>query len=77
MRAARPFLRDDRGHDGNAAAYNQLFDGCRSCFHNDSSGTGRSEGSGQGGGGGVWNVVRIIEGERWGRERSHRSEKDL
>lgn len=27
--------REDLEHDENAAEYNRLFDGCRSCFHND------------------------------------------
>lgn len=33
--------REDLEHDENAAEYNRLFDGCRSCFHNDKIPSGR------------------------------------
>lgn len=46
MRAAFRLRRDNQEHDRNAAVYNQLFDGCRSCFHNDRSGDGQIRGKG-------------------------------
>lgn len=65
MRAAFRLRRDNREHDRNAAVYNQLFDGCGSCFHNDRSSSGqiRRRGGVGGGVGGGWDVVRIIKAE--------------
>lgn len=61
----------DMEHDENAAVYNRLFDGCRSCFHNDKSPTGRLKREGwegeahrveQGG----WDEGKKTQGEEWG-----------
>lgn len=60
MLGAFGLRRDDRGDGGNAALYNQLFDGCGSCFHN---GRGRSERWGRGGRTGGRAVAKVIEGE--------------
>lgn len=74
MRAAFRLRRDNREHDGNAAVYNQLFDGCRSCFHNDRRDSGQIRRRG-----GELRVGRYPDNQ--GRVlkmlRSQRNEKDL
>lgn len=74
MRAAFRLRRDNREHDGNAAVYNQLFDGCRSWFHNDRRDSGQIRRRG-----GELRVGRYPDNQ--GRVlkmlRSQRNEKDL
>lgn len=58
MLGASGLRRDAREDGGNAAAYNQLFDGSRSCFHDERSSTGGSERWRRPGG---WDHVQIIQ----------------
>lgn len=58
MLGAFGLRRDAREDGGNAAAYNQLFDGSRSCFHHERRSTGGSERWRRPGG---WDHVQLIQ----------------